>query len=376
MKQSILASVVGVMCVLSIGACGRAHKPVGGSVTAGPTPAPSASLADIVSQVLPSVVSISSVHELRDLPPEVRERLDGHKEIKVHGLGSGIVVGRGLVVTNNHVVEGADEIAVKVPDRREVTAHIIAVDSKSDLAVLCMAGDTATLRPIKWGDSSRVRLGDTVIAIGDPFGLGETVTVGVVSAKGRTDLGILDYENFIQTDAAMNPGSSGGALINAQGELVGINTAILSRTGGYMGIGFAIPSNTAKPITESLVRTGRVSRGWLGVETSDSDPSLAKALQATRGPGVLVTATNSNAPAAKAGIVRGDVIERVNGENVESTGKLRNMVASAGARSRINLDVWHQGKRLKIIVSLVEEPVDGQSKGKTGVPAHYTCGRG
>jgi serine protease Do len=376
MRIGILVSVVGITGVLSSGACERTHKPVGGSMTAGPAAASSASLADIVSEVLPSVVSISSIHALRDLPPEVRERFDGQQEIKVRGLGSGVVVGRGLVVTNHHVVNGADEIAVKVPDRRELKAHVIAVDSKSDLAVLCMAGDTGALRPIKWGDSSRVRLGDTVIAIGDPFGLGETVTVGVVSAKGRTDLGILDYENFTQTDAAMNPGSSGGALINAQGELVGINTAILSRTGGYMGIGFAIPSNTARPITESLVRTGRVSRGWLGIDTSDSDVDLAKARRATRGPGVLVTGISHDAPAARAGLALGDVIERVNGEDVESTGRLKNMVASAGARARLSLDVWHGGKRMKIVVSLVEEPADARTSDKTSPPGRHACGRG
>src|SRR5690606_15521313 len=189
--------------------------------------------------------------------------------------GSGVIVSAdGTILTNNHVVADAKEIKVTTYDRREFDAKVIGTDPKSDLAVIQIQGAPAGLTPIQFGDSSKLRLGEIVLAIGNPFGVGQTVTMGIVSAKGRADLGIVDYEDFIQTDAAINPGNSGGALINMEGKLVGINTAILSRSGGYQGVGFAIPSNMAAPIMQSLQKTGKVVRGWLGVAIQEVDQEL------------------------------------------------------------------------------------------------------
>ena len=224
----------------------------------------------VIEHVLPSVVNISSRRTRKlDMPslpfgdPFFRfffgpdaDRMPQEREER--GLGSGVVVAQGIVLTNNHVVEGADEITVTTADKHEYTAKTVGTDPKSDLAVLRVEGDRSALTPIAWGRSSALRLGDTVLAIGNPFGVGQTVTMGIVSAVGRADLGIVDYEDFIQTDAAINPGNSGGALVNLRGELVGINTAILSRTGGSMGIGFAIPSDMAQPIMKSLLDNGKV----------------------------------------------------------------------------------------------------------------------
>ncbi len=277
-------------------------------------------------------------------------------EFKQQGLGSGVVVEPDVVLTNNHVIEGADEIRVTAPDKREYQARVLGADAKSDLAVLRLSPHGTKLSPIAWGDSSSLRLGETVLAIGNPFGVGETVTMGIVSAKGRTGLGILDYENFIQTDAAINPGNSGGALVNARGELVGINTAILSRSGGYQGIGFAIPSDTAKPIMESLLRSGKVVRGWLGVGIQDITPELARALGLPDASGVLVSSVQPGTPAARAGLVRGDVILKVNSESVDATGKLRNLIAAAGANAKVTLELRHEGQLKTVSVNLGEAP--------------------
>ena len=204
-------------------------------------------------------------HRFYGIPEERREK----------SLGSGVIVSEdGLVLTNNHVVENAAEILVTLSDKRELEAEIVGTDPKSDVAIIRLKGNTKDLTPVPIGNSGELRLGDIVLAIGNPFGLDHTVTMGIVSAKGRANVGITDYEDFIQTDAAINPGNSGGALINMKGELVGINTAIVSKSGGYQGIGFAIPSNMAKAVMESLVKYGKVVRGWLGVSTQDLDQDL------------------------------------------------------------------------------------------------------
>src|SRR5690606_26081824 len=190
------------------------------------------------------------------------------------GLGSGVIVSAdGIVLTNNHVIDKADEISVTLNDGREFQAELVGTDEPSDVAVIRLKGDVKDLKPLPFGDSGALRLGDVVLAVGNPFGLGQTVTMGIVSAKGRSDTGIVDYADFIQTDAAINPGNSGGALVNMAGELIGINTAILSRSGGYQGVGFAIPSNMAKPISDSLLQHGKVTRGWLGISIQDVDPA-------------------------------------------------------------------------------------------------------
>src|SRR5690606_1611713 len=236
------------------------------------------SIADVVQKALPAVVNVSSSRVRQQRMPFhwfFGPGPGGPQERREQGQGSGVIVSvSGVVLTNNHVVEKADEITVTTSDGREFEAKVLGTDPKSDLAVLQLQGDVSGLTAITFGDSSQLRLGDVVLAIGNPFGIGQTVTMGIVSAKGRADLGIVDYEDFIQTDAAINPGNSGGALINMRGELVGINTAILSRSGGYQGVGFAIPSNMAAPIMQSLQTTGRVVRGWLGVAIQEVDQEL------------------------------------------------------------------------------------------------------
>ena len=277
-------------------------------------------------------------------------------EFKEHGLGSGVVVQPNVILTNNHVIEGAEEIKVTASNKQVFSAKVVGADPKSDLAVLRLEGTSSKLAPIVWGDSTSLRLGEFVLAVGNPFGVGETVTSGIVSAMGRTGLGILDYENFIQTDAAINPGNSGGALVNASGELIGINTAILSRSGGNQGVGFAIPSNTARQIMDSLLKTGKVIRGWLGVGIQDLTADLAQALQLPDATGVLVSSVQANTPASKAGLRRGDVILKVNNESVDSTGMLRNLIAAAGAGSKVTLQIRRDAKTEDISLTLGELP--------------------
>jgi serine protease Do len=330
-----------------------------------------ASISDVAEGALPSVVNIALTKVSRAGAPrsplfddpffrhffgppgqEPRERRE-------QGLGSGVIVSAdGIVLTNNHVVEGADEIKVTTSDRREFEAAVVGSDPKSDLAVIKLKGDVSSLKPVELGDSSQLRLGDVVLAIGNPFGVGQTVTMGIVSAKGRADVGIVDYEDFIQTDAAINPGNSGGALINMEGKLVGINTAILSRTGGHMGIGFAIPSNMARPIMESLQKHGRVVRGFLGVGIQDIDQELARALRLPSRNGVLISDVSANSPAAKAGVARGDVVLKVDGRPVDSSGQMRNAIATAGAQKKVRLDILRDGKPLSLDVALGEMPQD------------------
>ncbi len=311
-----------------------------------------ASIADITARALPSVVNIASSTQARNVGVDSSPN-PGRSE---RGLGSGVIVAPGIVLTNNHVIAGATEIGVTTYDRREFSARVVGTDPKSDLAVLRLEGDSSGLRPISMGDSSRLRLGDVVLAIGNPFGVGQTVTMGIVSAKGRADVGIVDYEDFIQTDAAINPGNSGGALIDMEGNLVGINTAILSRSGGYMGIGFAIPTNMAKPIMESLLTQGRVIRGWLGVGMQDLDPELVKAMNLGTLNGALVSDVDLRGPAYRAGLRRGDVIVRVDGRAIESTGVLRNVIGAAGAKRGVKIEVLRDGKPLTLTADLEEVP--------------------
>jgi len=293
-------------------------------------------------------------HRFYGIPKERREK----------SLGSGVIITEdGLVLTNNHVVENAEEILVTLADKRELEAEIVGTDPKSDVAVIKLKGDVKDLSPVPLGNSGELRLGDIVIAIGNPFGLDHTVTMGIVSAKGRANVGITDYEDFIQTDAAINPGNSGGALINLKGELVGINTAIISRSGGYQGIGFAIPANMAKAVMDSLVKHGKVIRGWLGVSIQDLDKNLAEAMGLDASNGVLVSDITEDSPAAKAGIKRGDVVLRVNGETMKSTGQLRNTIATLGAGAKVKLNIIRNNKEKTISLVLEELPSDfsGQS---------------
>jgi serine protease Do len=288
----------------------------------------------------------------------------GQTERQGQGIGSGVIVSTdGYILTNNHVVAEAKEIKVTTSDKREFDATVVGTDPKSDLAVIKIKGSPAGLVAAEFGDSTKLRLGDVVLAVGNPLGVGETVTMGIVSAKGRADLGITAYEDFIQTDAAINPGNSGGALINTEGKLVGINTAILSRTGGYQGIGLAIPSSMARPIMETLKQAGKVSRGFLGVGIQDVDHDLASALKLPSANGVLLTEVRSGGPGGKAGLSRGDVVTKVDGTAVTSTGQFRNLIASSGAKKKVTLEVMRDGKPRSLGVELAEVPDEASAAG-------------
>ncbi len=324
-------------------------------------------VADIAERSLASVVNISTTKKARqsDSPffsdPFFRDffRHFGPGEPtprQERSLGSGVIVGAdGTVLTNNHVIADAETIRVTLHDKREVAARVIGTDPKSDVAVLRLK-DTKNLKPITLGNSDTLRLGDVVLAVGNPFGVGQTVTMGIVSAKGRANMGIVDYEDFIQTDAAINPGNSGGALVNMRGELVGINTAILSRTGGYQGIGFAIPSNMVRPIMQSLVKHGKVVRGWLGVVIQEVDSELAQAMKLPTRSGVLISDVSPGGPAERAGLKRGDLVVKLNGQSVDSTGNLRNLVAAAGVGSKVRVDFYRDGKLETRTIALTEMP--------------------
>ncbi|QDL55629.1 S1C family serine protease [Rhodoferax aquaticus] len=255
------------------------------------------------------------------------------------GLGSGVIVSpNGYILTNNHVIEGADEIEVFLNDGRHTAAKVIGTDPDSDLAVLKITLDK--LPVVVLGNSDSLQVGDQVLAIGNPFGVGQTVTSGIVSALGRNQLGINTFENFIQTDAAINPGNSGGALVDTNGNLLGINTAIYSRSGGSMGIGFAIPVTTAKQVLEGIVKDGQVTRGWIGVEPNDLSPELAETFDIKRQDGVIITGVLQNGPAAKAGIRPGDVIIGIIGNPVSDVTHLLSQVAALkpGVSSKFTIE--------------------------------------
>jgi Do/DeqQ family serine protease len=266
------------------------------------------------------------------------------------GLGSGVIVSpAGYVLTNNHVVEGADEIEVVLNDGRHAQGKVIGTDPDSDLAILKIALDK--LPVIVLGDSDTLAVGDQVLAIGNPFGVGQTVTGGIVSALGRNQLGINTFENFIQTDAAINPGNSGGALVDVSGNLLGINTAIYSRSGGSMGIGFAIPVSTAKVVLDAIVKDGQVTRGWIGVEPQDLSPELAEAFGVKSKQGVIITGVLQNAPAATAGIKPGDVITSVAGKPVGNVSELLSGVAALKPGSATRFAVTRGDERLELDVT-------------------------
>jgi serine protease Do len=278
------------------------------------------------------------------------------------------------VLTNNHVVSEAQEIKVTLFDKREFDAEVVGTDPKSDVAVIRIKAAPNDLKPIPLGDSSRIRLGDVVLAIGNPFGVGQTVTMGIISAKGRADVGIVDYEDFIQTDAAINPGNSGGALVNMEGQLIGINTAIVSRSGGYQGIGFAIPTNMVSPIMESLKKYGKVTRGWLGVAIQDVDQDLAAAMKLPTSRGVLISDVTAGSPAQKGGLKRGDVVVKIDGQPVETNGHFRNAIAAGGSGKKVNLELYREGKLEKLALALGEMPQDRQGAGGSKGPGPSSAG--
>jgi S1-C subfamily serine protease len=294
-----------------------------------------------VARVAPSVVTVYSARTAARGPLGL-----GGRELLSEGLGSGVVIdGDGHIVTNNHVVEGATELAVALPDGTLRRTRVLGVDPDTDLALLAI--DSAGLTPIAVGDSKALAVGDVVLAVGNPLGVGQTVTQGIVSAVGRKGIGINPIENFIQTDAAINPGNSGGALVDASGRLVGINSAILSRGGGSEGIGFAIPVDIALRVADSLARQGRVARGWLGVST-EAPPSRQR--------GALIAAVQRSGPAARAGLMPGDIITRLGDHPVEQPDDLVSATLETEAGARIEVEVVREGRPRTVTVELGTRP--------------------
>jgi len=331
----------------------------------------SSSLSEVAAKVKPSVVNISTTKTVtvRQTPfdeffndPFFRRFFGdqfghngGKRKYRSSALGSGVIVSPdGYILTNNHVIKDADEIKVLLYDKREFKGKVIGTDPKSDLAVIKI--DARDLPAIKIGESDKLHVGEVVIAIGNPFGLDHTITMGIVSAIGRSNVGITDYEDFIQTDAAINPGNSGGALVNSKGELVGINTAIFSTSGGYMGIGFAIPSNMAKSVMKSIIEHGKVIRGWLGVTNQNITPELARHFDIKEDNGALVTDVVKDSPAEKAGFKRGDLIVEFDQKEVKDSTNLRNMVANTPPGKRVAVRIIREGKERILYVVLGEFP--------------------
>jgi len=329
-------------------------------------------LADLADNLIPAVVSIQTETTVRvqnfggffgddffdqffnfGAPRQQQQQRPKESERKQQGQGSGVIISpSGQILTNNHVVEGADQITVVLSDKREFKAKIVGTDKQTDIAVLQIEGEVKGLPVANLGNSDALRVGEWVIAIGNPFGLSQTVTKGIVSAKGVHNRGITSYENFIQTDAAINPGNSGGGLFNLSGELIGINTAILSRSGGFQGIGFAIPVNLAKSIMGDLLSSGKVSRGWLGVSIQDVSSNIAKALNLKPAKGALISEVFENSPADKGGLRVGDVILSINGKSVEDANDLRNTVAMLRPGENADFEILRDGKNMKLKVSI------------------------
>jgi len=327
--------------------------------------------APVVQKVMPSVVNIFSSRkvktdrniELFNEDPLFRrffgDQFGGRdlipRERQERSLGSGVVISPdGYIVTNNHVVDDASDIKVSLSDKREFTARVVGTDSKTDLAVLKI--DQTGLPALTLAtDSSRVQVGDIVLAIGNPFGVGQTVTMGIVSATGRRGLGIEDYEDFIQTDAAINPGNSGGALVNAEGRLIGISTAILSRSGGNQGIGFAIPANMARNVTDQIIHGGKVSRAFLGVMIQPVTPDLAKAFKLGKSEGALISDVSANSPAERAGLKAGDVVTKVDDRFVADSRALQLMIGEMAPGRNVRLTVIRDGNERVYPATLGEQ---------------------
>ncbi len=326
-------------------------------------------------KVIPAVVSIASTVMVRDqafsdetLPFGLFKEPPARRQ---YGQGSGVIVSPdGYIVTNNHVVADAVDVEVILADRRQYKGRVVATDSKTDVAVVKI--NATNLPTVPWADSNTLAVGEFVLAIGNPLGLSRTVTFGIVSAVGRADVGVADFEDFIQTDAPINPGNSGGALVNVNGELVGINTAIASPTGGSVGVGFAIPSNMARTAMQSLIKTGRVVRGFLGASTQDVSPSLGKIFRLPDVKGAIVTDLQAKGSAEKAGLKRGDVVVRFDGRDVMDSGQLRNLVAQASIGSKHRLDLIRDGKVYQAELTVQEAPRERTKKTPAATTASTT----
>ena len=311
----------------------------------------------------PAVVSINTSKEVRhprSNDPWFQFFFGDQGSQAQAGLGSGVIVSPdGYILTNNHVVEGADEIEISLTDGRRTSATIIGTDPESDLAVLKIALEQ--LPVVTLGNSDHIAVGDQVLAIGNPFGVGQTVTSGIISALGRSHLGINTFENFIQTDAAINPGNSGGALVDINGHLLGINTAIYSRSGGSMGIGFAIPVSTAKVVLDGIVREGRVTRGWIGVEPGELSPELAQTFGVAPGSGVIIAGVLQAGPAAQAGMQPGDVVRSVHGQPTRTVAELLSTVAALRPGQSYRVEVLRNGQTQTLEVTPVRRPAPAKN---------------
>jgi serine protease DegQ len=322
------------------------------------------SLAAAAQKAMPAVVSINTSKEVRhprSNDPWFQFFFGDVGAQQQAGLGSGVIVSPdGYILTNNHVVEGADQIEVTLSDGRQSKARVIGTDPDTDLAVLKI--ELEKLPVIVLGNSDHAVVGDTVLAIGNPFGVGQTVTSGIVSALGRNQLGINTFENFIQTDAAINPGNSGGALIDVDGNLLGINTAIYSQSGGSMGIGFAIPVSTAKLVMDGLVKDGRVTRGWIGVEPNELSPELAETFGVKARQGVIITGVLQAGPAAKAGMLPGDVIVQVNDQAMRNVGEMMTAVAALPPGTPANFGIQRGSESLTLSITPGERPTPQRTR--------------
>jgi len=333
-------------------------------------------MAEIAETVKPAVVNISTVRtekvEGAPLSPFLEDPFfrkffgdqfrhqEKPREFKSESLGSGVIVSPdGYILTNNHVIKNADTIKVLLSDKSELTGKVIGNDPKTDLAVIKIEAKNLSTLPV--GNSDTLKVGELVLAVGNPYGLNQTITMGIVSAVGRANVGIADYEDFIQTDAAINPGNSGGALVNVKGELVGINTAIFSTSGGYQGIGFAIPSNMVKIVMNSLIEKGKVIRGWLGVSIQEVTPELARQFQLDKDHGTLVADVVEGSPAEKAGIEHGDVIIEFGGKQVDEPYNLRNIVAGTPPGTEVEMKVIRNGETIALKVTIEELPTGEQT---------------
>ncbi|PFH27410.1 MULTISPECIES: Do family serine endopeptidase [Burkholderia] len=324
------------------------------------------SYAEAAQKAMPAVVNVFSSKD-GSLPPDPRAKdplfryFFGDRNARKQqdepaaNLGSGVIVSpEGYILTNQHVVDGADQIEVALADGRTATAKVIGSDPETDLAVLKI--NMTNLPTITLGRSDQARVGDVVLAIGNPFGVGQTVTMGIISALGRNHLGINTFENFIQTDAPINPGNSGGALVDVNGNLLGINTAIYSRSGGSLGIGFAIPVSTARTVLESIITNGSVTRGWIGVEPQDVTPEIAESFGLAQKSGAIVAGVLQGGPADKAGIKPGDILVSVNGEEITDTTKLLNTVAQIKPGTPTKVHVVRKGKEFDVNVVIGKRP--------------------
>ena len=366
------------LCVGLVAGLRLAHRIDPGASAAGttaaaplpPLPALGADFSGIARRATPAVVNISALQVYRTerspffSDPFFREFFGQDspfrmpQEERKTSLGSGVLVrSDGLIVTNNHVIEHAREIAITTAARRRLKGTLVGTDPVTDIAVIKVEGTGFPTLP--WGDSSKAEVGEYVIAVGNPFRLNQTVTMGIISATGRSNVGIVDYEDFIQTDAAINPGNSGGALVDGRAELIGINTAIYSETGGYQGIGFAVPSNLARKVVEQLLAKGRVVRGWIGItRVTDVTEDTANVLGLRGAQGIVVMELIRRSPADVAGVLPGDVIVAVDGREVEDAGQLRNELARAEVGTQLRLTLLRQGRKLDVRVPVEERRPD------------------